>query len=181
MFQFLRWIVETQAWVVKEHSGGLEKCKAAGSITARLVLIWAPIMCFPQWVGGLFFGALYGSREAFAIFGARMAAMCIVRKMDAHIPCTRALGLCHLLTFGPILPWLASRPMSGDRVLDAFLSFEVRVISLCLFLDARDLLLHCLGFPFPCYIREGVRGGKLDIADTRAKLPVTLRSCLLGP
>ena len=44
------WVLESQWWVVREHKAGLEKCKEAGSPTAAAVLVWAPLMCFPQWV-----------------------------------------------------------------------------------------------------------------------------------
>lgn len=186
VLQFLAWILESQVAVVKDHSGGLKKCREVGSVTARLVMIWAPIMCFPQWIGGFIFGLL-GSKPAAAIFSARMAAMCVVRKLDEHIPYTRALGLCHLVTFGPVLWWLVTRTpttstMDGiERYAEKFVTFEKGVISLCLFMDARDLFWHCLGHPFPCYIRQGVQAGVIPVKDLRAKRPVTLWACLLGP
>ncbi|CAK9117343.1 unnamed protein product [Durusdinium trenchii] len=188
MLSIVRWILESQVVVVKDHRDMLKKCGKAGSVTARLVAVWAPIMCFPQWVGGLLFGLL-GYKAAWAIFSARMGAMCIVRKLDEHIPFTRALGLCHLLTFGPVLAFIMNRapavPVSDATSVDSyflnFLAFEKGVIALCLFMDARDLILHCLGYPFPCYIREGVRAGLIPIADPRAKHPVTVSSRLFGP
>lgn len=98
----LGWILESQVKIVNDHRDALKKSMEAGSITGLLVMLWAPIMCFPQWFGGLALGLL-GSKPALAVFGARMAAMCIVRKLDEHIPYTRALGLCHLVTFSPVL------------------------------------------------------------------------------
>mmetsp|Transcript_13298 Transcript_13298/g.25026 ORF Transcript_13298/g.25026 Transcript_13298/m.25026 type:complete len:181 (+) Transcript_13298:19-561(+) len=180
MLRLLWWILESQVWVVKEHRNGLKQCAAAGSPTAKLVATWAPIMCFPQWVGGLVLGLRHS--PALAIFFARMTAMCVVRKLDETIPCTRALGLCHLVTFGPIFPWIlsCSGPGTGSAF-DYFLFLEKRVIALCLFLDARDLLLHWLGYPFPCYIREGAQGGKLAIDDARVKRPVDMWARLIGP
>ena len=182
--QFLTWILESQVVIVKDHSDGLKKCMTVGSVTARLVMIWAPIMCFPQWIGGFIFAVL-GCKPAAAIFSARMAAMCVVRKLDEHIPYTRALGLCHLVTFGPVLFWLLTRSPKAtdglDGLAEIFVTFEKYVISLCLFLDARDLILYCLGYPFPCYIRHGVRAGVIPVKDARAKSPVTLWSCLIGP
>ena len=112
-----------------------------------------------------------------------MAAMCIVRKMDDFIPMTRALGLCHLLTFGPVL-WLilaSDFAQSDNAYWVGFIWSQIVVISICLFLDARDLIFHALGYPYPCYIREGVLGNKIELADERAKAPVTWRSRLLGP
>ena len=180
----LGWILESQVKIVNDHRDALKKSMEAGSITGLLVMLWAPIMCFPQWFGGLALGLL-GSKPALAVFGARMAAMCIVRKLDEHIPYTRALGLCHLVTFSPVLLWLAYREpratSSMDAYCEAFLSFQKLVISLCLFLDARDLLLHGLGHPFPCYIREAVQGGLIVIKDPRAQRPVTLPARLIGP
>ena len=184
VLQFLTWILESQVVIVRDHSDGLKKCRAVGSVTARLVMIWAPIMCFPQWIGGFIF-ALLGCKPAAAIFSARMAAMCVVRKLDEHIPYTRALGLCHLVTFGPVLLWLLTRnPKTTDGLdghAEKFVTFEKYVISLCLFLDARDFILYCLGYPFPCYIRQGVQAGVIPVKDPRAKSPVTLWSCLIGP
>jgi hypothetical protein len=114
-----------------------------------------------------------------------MAAMCVVRKLDEHIPYTRALGLCHLVTFGPVLLWLLTRSPKTTDGLDGhaekFVTFEKYVISLCLFLDARDFILYCLGYPFPCYIRQGVQAGVIPVKDPRAKSPVPLWSCLIGP
>eukprot|EP00978_Attheya_sp_CCMP212_P005710 scaffold12806_cov55-Attheya_sp.AAC.8 len=183
----LWWILESQVVVVKEHRGGLIKCGQAGSITGWLVSWWGAIMCFPQWVFGLMFGLL-GHPEGALIFGARMAAMCIVRKLDEKIPLTRALGLCHLLTFGPVFAWLllfrsqASAEEEGTTSCFAwFMWFEMRVIPLCLFLDARDLLLQLAGYPFPCYIREGVQYGVMKHNDPRAKREVTWLSRLVGP
>ena len=94
------WVLESQWWVVREHKAGLEKCKEAGSPTAAAVLVWAPLMCFPQWVIAPLFGLHW---QTLSIFFARMMAMCIARKLDDTIPMTRAIGLCHLLTFGPRL------------------------------------------------------------------------------
>ena len=69
MLSIVRWILESQVVVVKDHRDMLKKCGKAGSVTARLVAVWAPIMCFPQWVGGLLFGLL-GYKAAWAIFSA---------------------------------------------------------------------------------------------------------------
>ncbi|CAJ1438494.1 unnamed protein product [Effrenium voratum] len=182
--RLLIWVLESQVVVVHDHRDFLKKSSAAGSVTGTLISFWGPIMCFPQWIGGLIFGLL-GCRPAAAIFAARMAAMCVVRTLDQKIPCTRGLGVCHLVTFPPVLWWLLTRTPNTTTGVDAyaekFLSFQVYVIGLCLFLDARDLMFHCCGYPFPCYIREGVQAGLLDIKDPRAKRPVTLSARLIGP
>lgn len=176
----LWWVLESQWWVVIEHTDGLQKCKQSGSPTATMVLIWAPLMCFPQWLIAPLFGF---QLETLAIFGARVLAMCIVRKLDGIMPLTRALGICHLLTFGPVLCILLMSNISvGDNAyLDWFLWSQVYVIGLCLLLDARDFVLYLAGHPYPCCIREGVRGGLLHVDDLKAHEEVTWRSRLLGP
>ena len=174
------WVLESQWWVVNEHKGALDKCKEAGSPTASLVLIWAPLMCFPQWIIAPLFGLHW---QTLSIFLARVAAMCIVRKLDDVIPLTRALGLCHLMTFGPVLLLIfySDFAQSDNTYWVYFIWSQIVVISICLFLDARDLFLYALGYPYPCYIREGVLGNKIEVDDERAKAPVTWRSRIIGP
>ncbi len=176
----LWWVVESQWWVVIEHSEGLEKCKKSGSPTAIMILIWAPLMCFPQWLIAPLFGF---KLETMTIFSARVLAMCIVRKLDGIMPLTRALGLCHLLTFGPVFcVLLMSNHLTGENAFfDWFVWSQIYVIGICLLLDTRDFLFYLAGYPYPCYIREGVRGGLLHVEDVRAHKEVTWRSRLLGP
>lgn len=177
----LWWILESQWWVVREHTEGLQKCRKAGSPTATAVLIWAPVMCFPQWVIAPMFGF---QLETLAIFGARIVAICIVRKLDGIIPLTRALGLCHLLAFGPVLVLLlmsGNFPYAGGTYFDWFIWSQIWVISACLFMDARDFLFYLGGHPYPCYIRDGVIGGQLQVNDPRACKKVTWKARLLGP
>ena len=50
------WIFESQWWVVIQHTIGLVKCIRARSPTAVIVLTWAPLMCFPQWLIAPLFG-----------------------------------------------------------------------------------------------------------------------------
>ena len=169
------WVVESQWWVVKEHRPMLKTCAKAGSITARLVGFWAPIMCFPQWAG-----VMLGSPVGYATFAARCTAMCIVRKLDGVVPCTRALGICHLLTLGPLGIWLYTTKLVEGRN-DKFVTFQLAVCCLCVFLDARDLLLYLFGYPYPCYIRTAVRAKAIDIEDKRAMEPVSWRNILVGP
>ena len=176
----LWWVLESQWWVVIEHTDGLQKCIRAGSPTALIVLIWAPIMCFPQWL----IAPLFGYRlETLSVFVARMAAMCIVRKLDGIMPLTRALGLCHLVTFGPVLVLLL---MSGSASSEGsyfgwFVLSQIFVIGLCLFMDARDFFFYLGGHPYPCYVREGAIGGQLQIDDPKAHEKVTWRSRFIGP
>eukprot|EP00797_Seminavis_robusta_P022031 Sro3488_g348531.3 (201) ;mRNA; f:3582-4311 len=141
LFQRLYWTLESQWWVVQNHAPMLETCATAGSFTARLISIWAPLMCFPQW-----FAIGMGTAEGYAIFAARYSAMCIVRYLDGKIPCTRALGICHISALGPLLLWLVlgrreDRYEQGD-ISASFLSMEIKIIALCVFMDIRDFLLH---------------------------------------
>ena len=87
--------------VVKEHRKVLEY---PGSPTGKLVGQWAKIMVLPQFFLAPF-TILFGRIEGPLIFLARFLAMHIVYKLDEKIPFTRALGLCHLLTFGPLFIW----------------------------------------------------------------------------
>lgn len=180
MLKRIWWVIESQWWVVNEHSDGLMKCIKAGSPTALMVMIWAPLMCFPQWLIAPLFGL---HLETLSIFGARILSMCIVRKLDGIMPLTRALGLCHLLTFGPVLCiLLMSDNLNSENVFfNYFVLSQIVVISLCLFMDARDFYLYLQGHPYPCYIREGVIGGQLQVDDPRAHEKVTMKSRLLGP
>jgi hypothetical protein len=50
---------------------------------------------------------------------------------------------------------------------------EYFIIGLCLFMDLRDLILHLLGRPFPCYVRDYHRLEVNVIDDKRAEQPVT--------
>lgn len=174
------WILESQWWVVFAHTDGLMKSIRAGSPTGLLVLIWAPLMCFPQWIIAPLFG---WHAETLAIFGARILAMCIVRKLDDTIPLTRALGICHLLTFGPVLTYLIMVDSSGSTIpyFDLFVTSQIFVIGLCLIMDARDFIFYLAGHPFPCYVREAAQAGSLTVEDSRVERPVTWRARLLGP
>ena len=181
LLSFFWWVLESQWWVVREHTDGLVKCIKAGSPTAAMVLVWAPVMCFPQWLIAPMFGFHI---ETLAIFGARVVAICIVRQLDGIIPLTRALGICHLLTFSPVLVLLlmsGNYPYAEDTWFNWFVWSQIWVISICLFLDARDFLFHLAGHPFPCYIREGAIGEQLQVDDQRAHRPVTWRARLFGP
>ncbi|WP_299208028.1 hypothetical protein [uncultured Tateyamaria sp.] len=163
----LWWVIESQWWVVREHTDGLQKCKKAGSPTASAILIWAPVICFPQWLIAPMFGF---QLETLAIFGARIGAMCIVRKLDGIIPLTRALGLCHLLTFSPVLVLLlmsGNFPYAESTFLNWFVWSQIFVISACLFMDARDFLFHLGGHPYPNaqHVSQLFWIGPIDIYD----------------
>jgi len=174
------WVLESQWWVVIEHTDTLMKSIRAGSPTGFLVLMWAPLMCFPQWLIAPAFG---WHLETLSIFAARILAMCIVRKLDGIMPLTRALGLCHLLTFGPVLTLLLLAEPAADQsvYMGYFLQSQILVIGLCLILDARDFAFYLFGHPFPCYVREAVRAGSIETDDARASVIVTWRNRLLGP
>ena len=107
--------------------------------------------------------------------------MCIVRKLDGIIPFTRALGICHLLTLGPLWWWLYSTRLETAGEIDSFVYLQLAVCGLCVFLDARDLLLHLMGYPYPCYIRTAARAEAIVIDDKRALEPVTFLNVILGP
>mmetsp|Transcript_28177 Transcript_28177/g.68521 ORF Transcript_28177/g.68521 Transcript_28177/m.68521 type:complete len:107 (-) Transcript_28177:760-1080(-) len=106
--------------------------------------------------------------------------MCIVRKLDGVIPLTRALGICHLLTLGPLGVWLYTTQLV-ENTDDKFVTLQLAVCGICVFLDARDLLLYMLGYPYPCYIRTAARAKAIPIDDKRALEPVSWRNVLVGP
>ena len=162
-------------FVIKEHRKLLERKE---SPTGRWVGHWAKIMVIPQFLLmplTLFLGVY----EGLMIFLARFLAMHIVYLLDLKIPFTRALGLCHLLSFGPLWLWFTYYFESIFSQWGAFgflFTFEYAVISLCLYLDLRDLILHIWGKPYPCYIRDYHRLGINQIDDPRANQPVSLFS-----
>ena len=151
-----------------------------GSPTGRLVGIWARIMVLPQFILAPF-TLLFGVFEGPMIFVARFLAMHIVHDLDKHMPYTRALGLCHLATFGPLFVYFS---LNFNSIHDAWGMFgilfaiEYAIIGLCLYLDARDMVLHMMGQPYPCYVRDHQRLGNLKLDDSRANEPVTLFSRL---
>ncbi|MBK2123774.1 hypothetical protein [Fangia hongkongensis] len=176
----LWWVLESQWVVVSEHRKILKICRKSGSPSAFLVILWAPIMCFPQW----FIAPLFGFKLlTLAIFFARILAMCIVRKLDEIMPFTRGLGLCHLLSFGPVLVllWVVPWPQGESVYFYIFLWSQIAVISLCIFFDVRDFLFYLAGESYPCYIREAVRNGALQVENAKAYEAVTWKSRLLGP
>ncbi len=162
---------------IKDHRALLNQ---PGSPTCWLVGQWAKIMVLPQ-----FFLApltiLFGAIEGPLIFLTRFLAMHVVYVLDRYMPYTRALDLCHLATFGPLFVYFT---MEFEAIRAAWGMFEILfvieygIIGLCLFLDARDLILHFAGRPFPCYVRDHQKLGHLQIEDERANEPVTLFSRL---
>ena len=159
--------------VVEEHRAVLE---LPGSPTGRLTALWAKIMVFPQTLAPLLIAVGAPVGDVLLIFAARFVAMHVVWLLDRYMPCTRALGLCHLVTFGPLFAWfsadLAGVLASWGGLGPVFL-FYYAVIGACLFMDARDLVLHMAGQPFPAYVRDHCRNGLLQIEDARARAPVT--------
>lgn len=119
---------------------------------------------------------LFGRYEGLWIFAARFVAMHIVYELDRKIPFTRALGLCHLLTFGPLFAWFTlnfSEIYNGWGIFGPLFAIEYGIIGLCLYLDLRDLILHLSDRPYPCYIRDYHRLGVNVITDKRVEQPVT--------
>ena len=100
----------------------------------------------------------------------------VVCKGELVIPFTRALGICHLLTFGPLFVWFTlnfSEIYAGWGIFAPLFAIEYGIIGLCLYLDLRDLILHLFGRPYPCYIRDYHRLGINVINDKRVEQPVT--------
>ena len=149
-----------------------------GSPTGRLVSIWAKVMVFPQFLLAPL-TILFGRWEGPLIFLARFLAMHIVVRLEKKMPFTRALGICHLLTFGPLFIWFTlnfSEIYAGWGIFAPLFAIEYGIIALCLYLDLRDLILHAAGLPWPCYIRDHYRLGRpgvSEITDKRVEQPVT--------
>ena len=163
--------------VVKDHRALLEQ---PGSPTGRLVAIWAKVMVLPQFILAPL-SLLFGRWEGPMIFLARFLAMHIVYELDKKIPFTRALGICHLVTFGPLFIWFTlnfGEIYAGWGVFGFLFVIEYFIIGVCLYLDSRDLILHLFGLPYPCYVRDYHRLGVNRINDKRVEQPVTLFSVI---
>ncbi len=161
--------------VIKEHRAVLE---LPGSPTGRLTNLWAKIMVFPQMLIPIFILLGAPILPVLLIFFARIAAMQVVWLLDRYMPYTRALGLCHLVTFGPVFVYLT---MDYGSIYAAWgwlgfvFFFYYIVIAACLYMNLRDLALHIKGQPFPCYMRDYYREGYFqEIDDPRIKEPVTM-------
>ena len=151
-----------------------------GSPTGRLVSIWAKVMVLPQFALAPL-TILFGQWEGPLIFLARFLAMHIVIRLEKKMPFTRALGICHLATFGPLFIWFSlnfREIYEGWGMFGALFAIEYGIIGLCLYLDLRDLILHLFGRPYPCYIRDYHRLGVIAIYDNRVRQPVTPFSTL---
>ena len=150
-----------------------------GSPTGWLVGQWAKIMVFPQVLAPILI--LFGvpALDVILIFLARYMAMHVVYMLDRYMPLTRALGLCHLVTFGPLFVYLSldfSSIYASWGAFGAIFVFQYFIIAMCLYMDARDLVLQMAGRPFPCYVRDHQRLGNVQIEDGRADAPVTMFS-----
>ncbi len=162
------------AEVVHDHR---EILNYPGSPTGRLTSLWAKIMVFPQMIALIFI--LFGAPvwPVILIFVARFAAMHVVWLLDRYMPYTRALGLCHLVTFGPLFVYftLNFHEIHTDwGALGPVFIFYYAVIAACLYMDLRDLILHMKGQPFPAYMRDHHRNGHIKIDDPRIEEPVTM-------
>lgn len=159
--------------VVREHRAVLD---LPGSPSGWLTGLWAKVMVFPQALAPLL--VLLGAPvlDVALIFAARFAAMHVVWLLDRSIANTRALGLCHLVTFGPLAVYFGlefeGRMLAWGSLGSLFLAYFA-VILVCLYLDLRDLVLHMAGRPYPAYIRDHHRNGHLMIDDPKAEEPVT--------
>lgn len=150
-----------------------------GSSTGWLVAQWAKIMVFPQVLAPILI--LFGVPvvDVVLIFLARFLAMHVVHMLDWHIPYTRALGLCHLVTFGPLFVYFSlefGTIYAAWGSLGFLFAIEYFIIGLCLYMDIRDLILHMSGRPFPCYVRDHQKLGNIKLDDDRANAPVTMFS-----
>lgn len=165
--------------VIVEHR---QLLSLPGSPTGWLVAQWAKIMVFPQVLAPVLI--LFGvpALDVILIFVARFTAMHVVYLLDRYMPLTRALGLCHLVTFGPLFVYFSlefSAIFAAWGALGGVFAFLYLTIGLCLYMDTRDLVLHMAGRPFPCYVRDHQRMGNVQIDDDRANAPVTLFSRVL--
>lgn len=108
--------------------------------------------------------------------------MHIVYELELRIPYTRALGICHLITFGPLFIWFTldfGDIYNGWGAFGFLFVIEYGIIALCLLQDLRDLILHLAGRPYPCYVRDYHRLGAIEIDDKRVEQPVTRFSTFL--
>lgn len=147
----------------------------AGSPTGRVLSIWAKIMVLPQFLLAPL-TLLFDRYEGLWIFIARFLAMHIAYELEKRMPYTRAIGLCHIFTFGPLFIWFTLNFQEihlGWGAYGFLFLIEYCIIALCLYLDLRDSLLHSAGRPFPCYIRDFHRLGVIKLEDERVEQPVT--------
>lgn len=159
--------------VVREHRKVLN---LPDSPTGRLTAIWAKVMVFPQTLAPVLIIAGLPWLPLVLIFAARVAAMHVVWLLDRYMPLTRALGLCHLVTFGPLFVWFTLDFGGISASFGAWwpvFYFYYATIAACLYMDARDLVLHMAGQPFPAYIRDHHRNGHIAVDDPRVAEPVT--------
>ena len=146
-----------------------------GSPTGKAVSIWAKVMVLPQFLLAPF-TLLIDRWEGPAIFIARFVAMHIAYVLEQKMPFSRAIGICHLVAFGPLFVWFTinfSEIYAGWGVFGPGFTAAYIIIGICLYLDLRDLLLHLSGRPFPCYVRDYHRLGVIQVEDQRVNQPVT--------
>lgn len=160
--------------VVTEHRKILD---LPDSPTGRLTAIWAKVMVFPQMLAPVLI--LFGVPvlDATLIFFARFSAMHVVWLLDRYFPLTRALGLCHLVTFGPLFVYFTlqySEIYNAWGALGFVFIFYFAVIAACLYMDTRDLILHLCNRPYPAYIRDHHRNGHINVDDPRVEEKVTV-------
>ena len=152
-----------------------------GSPTGKALSIWAKVMVLPQFALAPF-TLLFDRWEGPMIFIARFIAMHIAYVLEQKMPFRRAIGICHLVTFGPLFVWFTiafTEIYVGWGVFGPVFVAAYAIIGICLYLDLRDLLLHVSGRPFPCYIRDYHRLRVIQIDDQRVNQPVTPFSIFL--
>jgi hypothetical protein len=64
--------------------------------------------------------------------------------------------ICHFSCFlrPDVPPYCVSSPKDAIGIV---VWSQNIIIGSCLFMDARDLMFHLAGYPYPCYIRQGIR------------------------
>ena len=147
----------------------------AGSPTGKVLSVWAKVMVLPQFLLAPL-TVLFDRYERIMIFVARFVAMHIAYELEKRMPFGRAIGVCHLVTFGPLFIWFSlsfQEIYSGWGVYGSLFVVAYGIIGICLYLDLRDLTLHSSGLPFPCYVRDYHRLGVIQIDDKRVEQPVT--------
>jgi len=169
-------------YVIKDHRTTWILCN---NTTARNVSKWYFFMCIPQYFIAPLLALVERDTATAMFFGARIAATLSAKEIDHKYPYQRAVGLCHWMTFGPVMAWLVSQGYWGetkpDSIRGGFLWLQMRITAACLFMDARDLLFQMAGYPYPCYIREAVINNKIRVEDPRALKPVNWWNRIFGP
>ena len=152
------------------------------SVSGRLTVTLAKVLVFPQTLAPALI--LFGAPviDVMLISVARCMAMHLVWLLDRHIPYTRALRLCHLVTFGPLFVYFAiyfNKMNTAWGSLAPIFLFYVTTIAACLYMDLRNLILHLVGLPYTAYVSDHHCNGYIAIDDARIAEPVTILNRIL--